>query len=62
MFGDVCVNKCKRKFQGTSAMKEIKLSAVRGLAARIRVGGRLADFDGVASKDLLYRVIYALNS
>lgn len=43
-------------------MKEIKLSDVRGLAARIRVGGRLVDFDGVVSKDLLYRVIYALTS
>lgn len=42
-------------------MKEIKLSDVKGLTTRIRIRGRLADLDRVASKNL-YRVICALNS
>lgn len=38
-------------------MKEIKLGDVRGLATRVRVEGRLTDLEGIASKDLLHKVI-----
>lgn len=43
-------------------MKKIKLDDMRGLATEMRVGERLANLDGVASRDLPHKEIYALNS
>lgn len=43
-------------------MKKIKLGDERELATRIRGGENLANLDGVASRNLLHNLIYALNS